>query len=122
MTDAEKLQAVEEALDGHAELLAGVRNLRGTFEYSARDCWGDSVPNSPPVPTSFDEMQGRLWGLLDWDECDLLDRAVSVLGQEKVLQLYLKVLAEPRSQALRADRKAKYGPQMPSQRTEEVKP
>lgn len=92
MTDAERIEQVEQALDGTRELIAEVRELAGTFEYSTRgrDAFGKC--SYGPVPATLAEARDRMMGLLEREECDLWNHAVRVLGADALYKIYVEEL------------------------------
>jgi hypothetical protein len=86
MTDAEKIEQVEHALDGTRELIAEVRELAGTFSYVRRTGHGELA--------TLDEFANSLAGLLDRDESALMHRAEQALGPDALYKVCAGALEE----------------------------
>jgi hypothetical protein len=84
MTDEQKLQAVELALAGVK--VEDIRDMAGMFSYARRTCLRELA--------TLDDFRGALAGLLERDECRLLDSAVDALGPEGFCRLCTGVLDE----------------------------
>lgn len=79
MTDEEKLEAVEDALDGTRELIAEVRKLGAAFSYVSRT-YAVEV-------NTFSILAESLAGLLDDRDWELMHRAEIALGSDRLFRL-----------------------------------
>lgn len=86
MTDEEKIQAVEYALDGTRELIAGVRELAPTFSYVRRSEDGE--------PATLEGLANLLEGLLDREDWTLMGSAEQALGPDALYKVCAEALEE----------------------------